>query len=350
MVTEFKPHRTATKCHIARPIAVAYDFCRTYLTPMESLMKRFMFSFPAALFGLTLFIGISTVTLASCGASGCPIQYSLQSSMAGKWGIAMDYTYINQTTLMTGSNAMDAAQSTMHHTEIETYSRFLNTHINYQITDQWGVSSTIPVVWRKHAHTHHHHGAALHDEWELSGFGDTWIDGSYSMETILWGNPLIAEAGIKLPTGVTRLRNGAGAEAEVPIQPGSGSTDYRWGLRTKLPAQFFVQYTLNGIGTDGWKTGNEIVAGVRTDGLLNPSLRLLAGLTGRYRTKADAGTTRESINSTGGKSVIADLGLEVSIMPKMTWSISSYLPIYQFVNGEQLGLGSIIQTRISVPL
>ena len=26
MVTEFKPHRTATKCHIARPIAVAYDF------------------------------------------------------------------------------------------------------------------------------------------------------------------------------------------------------------------------------------------------------------------------------------------------------------------------------------
>lgn len=322
--------------------------------------------FPAALCGLTLLTGIPSVAIASCGASGCPIQYPLKSSVAGKWGVAMDYTYINQTTLMTGSQVMDPSLSTMHHTEIETYSRILNTHINYQFTDQWGVSTTIPVVWRKHAHTHHHHGEALHDEWDLSGLGDTWIDGTYSMEnSILWGATVIAEAGIKLPTGVTRLQNGDGDEAEVPVQPGSGSTDYRWGLRTQvpvavlqnwdgqhteLPAQFFIRYTLNGIGTDGWKTGNEIVGGIRTDWSLNRSVHLVAGLTGQYRNKADAGTTGEDINSTGGKSVLADVGLEVSIMPKVSWSVLSYLPIYQSVNGEQLGLGAIIQTRVSFAL
>lgn len=333
---------------------------------MESLMKRFMSLAPTALCGLALFIGIPTGTLASCGASVCPIQYPQQPSIAGKWDIAMDYTYISQTTLMTGTQVMDPSLSTMHHTEIETYSRLLNTHINYQFSDQWGVSTTIPVVWRKHAHVHHHHGETLHDEWDLSGLGDTWIDGTYSMEnSILWGTPLIAEAGIKLPTGVTRLKNGDGDEAEVPIQPGSGSTDYRWGLRTQfpvavlrnwdgqhteLPAQFFVRYTLNGIGTDGWKTGNEIVAGIRTDWSLNRSMRLLAGLTGQYRSQAEAGTTGEDINSTGGKSLIADLGLECSIMPKVRWSVSSYLPIYQSVDGEQLGLGSIIQTRVAITL
>jgi len=320
---------------------------------------------PVTLAAMVGVFSMATAVSASCAAASCPIQSPI-TPVAGKWELSLDYSYIGQSTLMTGSDVKDPNTSTMHHTELETYTRTFAARIGYQIDAQWGISVSLPYVWRKHAHTHHHHGQSIHDEWDISGLGDTWIEGSYTENnSIIFGNSLVTEMGIKLATGLPRMKNSGGDEAEIPIQPGSGATDYRFGFRTQfpiailenwdgqhteLPAKFVTRYTLTGIGSDGWRAGDEIFAGVHTDWSLTRSISVIGGFSGIYRMKAEAGTTKEDINSTGGQSLLADLGLVITLAPRTQWSISGCVPLYQNVNGEQLGVQSIAQTRLSIQL
>ncbi|NBV42707.1 hypothetical protein EBR96_08075 [bacterium] len=161
------------------------------------------------------------------------------------------------------------------------------------------------------------------------------------------------------PTGATRLKNQENQEAEVPVQPGSGSTDYRLtlqyrfaaatirdldGLFAELPMQLTARYTWNGVGTDSWKNGDELSAAVTTQWPLTRTAQVEAGILAKYQKTAQPGTTGESVSSTGGKSVIANLGYQTALTPNLNWSISGYLPLYQYVNGQQLGVDSIIQT------
>lgn len=327
-------------------------------------MSNFFKSYPTlALIGGLL--SITTTVSASCGAAACPIHPTI-ASVPQKWTFSLDYTYIGQPTLMSGTNTKDPNSSTKHHTELETYTRTLSAQIGYQFDTNWGISATIPYIWRKHAHTHHHHGDSLHDEWDINGLGDTWIDGSYTTKnSFLFGNPLITEIGIKLATGAPRKTNDSGTEAEIPIQPGSGSTDYRVGLRTQFPiavfknldsqhselsGQFLTRYTLTGMGSDGWRAGDELLISARATWSLTRSAHVLGGLNSIYRMKAEAGTTKEDIESTGGHAVLAEVGLLLTIAPHIQWSISGWVPIYQTVNGENLGIQSIAQTGFSVQI
>lgn len=308
-------------------------------------------------------ISLSSIISASCGAASCPIHYQ-PSPISGQWDLSLDYSYVAQNQLMSGSNVKDITTSTMHHTELETYTRTLTPRIAYQIDAQWGLSVSVPYIWRKHAHIHHHHGNTFHDEWEVSGIGDSWIDGTF---TLLDGfgpkNRWIATIGVKLATGLPRMTNPDGNEAEIPIQPGSGSTDYRLGistqfpiatlqngdgLYTELPAKFFARYTLTGIGSDGWRAGDEIVTGARTDWALTQILHITGGVQWLYRMNAAAGSTGEDIAATGGQAIIGDIGVSIAVTPTMTWSISGGIPLYQTVNGEQLGIQSIAETNLSV--
>lgn len=176
---------------------------------------------------------VPSIVFASCGAAVCPI-HPASALKPGQWDFRTDYTYLGQTTLMEGGSTKDPNDSKMHHTESETHSRILRGIVSYQIDRQWGVSATVPWIWRKHAHIHHHHGKTLHEEWELSGLGDIWIDGRYSFESSFLGNSdLTVEAGIKLATGKVGQKNADGDTAETQIQTGSGSTDYRIGVNSQ---------------------------------------------------------------------------------------------------------------------
>src|SRR5690606_23070970 len=87
-------------------------------------------------------------------------------------------------------------------------------------------------------------------------------------------------AGLKLPTGVTDIKNNLGELAEVTIQPGSGSTDYIFGatisanllslptlqgdLYSAFPVNLNLSYKINNKGTLDYQYGNELQAHLST--------------------------------------------------------------------------------------
>ena len=177
--------------------------------------------------------------------------------------------------------------------------------------------------------------------------------GEYTIPFSTWeySPRLTLLAGIKFPTGKTDVANEEGEEAEITIQPGTGSWDGIFGLNfyqplfnlksitgglyTRLPLNLGLTFQVNGKGKDDYKLGSQILAHVGTEYLLFPRVNLLFQANGRWQDFADVGATAEFRSNTGGTWIFASPGLSFSFTNAFSAYSYAQLPVYQKVNGIQ---------------
>jgi hypothetical protein len=289
---------------------------------------------------LTLFV--SGGAAASCGAAFCMVNTGWHTQ--GAWtepGARFDlrYEYIDQDQPRAGSRAVGVGEIRQHHDEVRTINRNWLATLDYGLSDEWGVSATLPLIDRDHAHIHNHMGAQLHDAWSFSRMGDLRVLGrrqwraesAQAQRLDFFG----ATFGLKLPTGEQDVRNAGGDLAERTLQPGTGTTDVLLGgyFRRALAdgsswfADALAQKALR--DHDHFRPGAQlgIDLGYRRDALM-----LQLNYLHRWR---DRGSDAEPANS-GGDFLYVSPGLSFALTQAVQVYGFVQLPLYQYVNGVQL--------------
>jgi hypothetical protein len=171
--------------------------------------------------------------------------------------------------------------------------------------------------------------------------------------------------GLKASTGLTHLKNGEGEEAEVTIQPGTGSTDaiagifYRQtiasvpmfsGEFSSLPIIAGLSYQFNGVGTNEWRFGNTLLAHIGTSYQFSDNATFTLQVNGRFQGFADVGATGEPRGNTGGTWVFVSPGLNVQLNETFSAFGLFQIPVYQDVHGIQQTAKVNLQFGISADL
>jgi hypothetical protein len=144
--------------------------------------------------------------------------------------------------------------------------------------------------------------------------------------------------------------NAEGEEAEVTIQPGTGSTDgyvalnYHQAIVTvptvdgsygAMPLILGASYTFNGSGSYGYRFGNSVLAHIDTEYRVAKGGSILLPVNGRFQDYADVGTTAEPRENTGGTWVYVSPGLNILLNDALDGTVYVQLPVYQNVHGLQ---------------
>lgn len=288
---------------------------------------------------------------ANCGAATCPlISYTPVSDQ--KFELGIGYEFIRQDQVYVGTTPSEVGAIHQHHDEKQTFNTQYSISGKYSITPQWRVRVEVPIIQRTHEHIHNHHGDTIPESWNMQGLGDTTV----LLDHVFYDDErtdthFAMSAGIKFATGVTDLKNEDGDEAEVVVQPGSGSTDYNLGLffqsgmiivpnvdgnYVSLPLKTGISYFMRGVGKDGWQFGNSVIGMVGTTYILNNTISL--GLDGivKFQDKANPGSTGEKSDNTGGTWIYLAPNAEFAIAEYWSLKTMVQVPVYQNVNGIQL--------------
>ena len=289
--------------------------------------------------------------LASCGSASCPL-HSNNPLMKGSFSLRLSHEYIDQDQICVGSSKSFIGAIPQHHNEVSTLNQITSFALGYGISDFLSLDLIIPYVHREHSHIHNLEGEQELETWNFNGLGDMVLTANFSLfGGTDAGSSFNIITGFKLPTGITDAKNQDGEEAEVTIQPGTGSTDFIIGasysqrlaslptvsgsLYSALPVTFDVSYKLNTKGTDDYKIGNVLHLHLSTAYRFIEKASLLLQVNLRFQDHADIGNTDEPRENTGGKWIFVSPGLKFYLTD--AFSIYSYfqLPLYQNVNGIQ---------------
>jgi hypothetical protein len=281
---------------------------------------------------------------ASCGSASCPIDlHALNRPMKGQLTFDFSLQYIDQDQPRILTRRARVGEIPSDHEELRTINRAATLGLAYGITDLLQVSVSTPYVARTHEHIHTASGELEH--WNLHGIGDTLVQARYRFGGDFW-----AMAGVKLPTGSSTRTNGE-EPAEVPVQPGSGSTDTIVGLAYEggivratgaqgplgnsalIPLLLSATYRRNGTAHD-YTVGNELQVNAGTAYPLRSNVELLLQANARVRGRDDS-PDPEDHELTGGRFLFLSPGVRVSA-GRAAWYALIQLPLYQRVNGIQL--------------
>jgi hypothetical protein len=291
--------------------------------------------------------GMAGEAAASCGTAFCMVNTSW--NVQGAWtepGARLDlrFEYIDQDQPMSGSSKVGVGEIRKHHDEIRSVNRNTLATFDYAFNEAWGVSATLPLLDRDHAHIHNHMGAQLHDRWNFTEVGDLrvlgrrqWRSESLQAQRLdFYG----ANLGLKLPTGRQDVRNANGDLAERTLQPGTGTTDVLAGgyFRRMLgsgASWFFdalLQHPLN--SHDEFRPGARasLDLGYRHEASDRLGLMLQLNLLHRRRDKGSAAEPEDS----GGNAVFVSPGASYALSERFQGYAFLQLPLYQYVNGVQL--------------
>jgi hypothetical protein len=294
-----------------------------------------------------LAIGVAGEAAASCGSAFCMVNTNW--NVQGVWtepGSRFDlrFEYIDQDQPRAGSRKVGVGEIPQHHDEVRTINRnWLGTY-DYTFNKDWGVSATLPLVDRYHAHIHNHMGAQLFETWNFTKLGDARVLGrrQWTAESVeaqrldFFG----ATFGLKLPTGSTDVRNSEGELAERTLQPGTGTTDALFGgyFRRMLGtgsswfADALVQQPLN--SHDNFKPGRRVSLDFGYRRELGDKLGLMLQLNFLHRAR-DKGSEAEPENS-GGRFLFLSPGASYALTKDIQLYGFVQVPLYQYVNGVQL--------------
>ncbi|HSH90940.1 MAG TPA: transporter [Ramlibacter sp.] len=287
-----------------------------------------------------------TQTHASCGSAFCSLLTDWSSGAAGLGAsdfVDLRYESIDQSQPRSGSQKVAVGAIPRHHDEVSTRNRNLVANYTHNFANEWGVSITAPLAARDHFHIHNHRGARIDERWTFREAGDVSVIARYRVPAAADAAPSAGAAGflfgVKLPTGRTSIRNGAGDLAERSLQPGSGSVDAIVGAfyQKELGASssWFTQATLrHAIRGRDFKPGAQLAADIGyahsvTD-RLSVALQLNAVLKRR-----DSGPLGEPADS-GGRFLFLSPGVSYAVGESLRVYAVYQQPIYQYVNGVQL--------------
>lgn len=288
---------------------------------------------------------------ASCGSSSCPLDLNaLNAPIVGQVGFDLSWQYLDQNRPMIGTRAARIGEIETDHAEVKTLNRVITGVLAYSPAKNLQVSATVPWMSRSHVHL----AENGRESWDLSGIGDIslqsryrFVSGGQGAAAGLW---LIT--GIKLPTGAHDRRNKAGEVAELPIQPGSGTTDGIVGLSWQggtsramalagpmgnygvVPFFATATYQARTGGVNGYRIGNELQVNAGTGYPLTKDVVLLFQLNSRVQEK-DRGPDPRETAFTGGTHIYASPGLRFAVRGVGAYAIVQ-LPLYQRVNELQL--------------
>ena len=306
---------------------------------------------------------VSPYSFANCGSSSCPIDHH-SYMMPGMFRIGVSYESIKMVKLQFGTKSVSVGQIPVDHDELETLNQRTSVNADYGVSSRLSFNVMTPYIVREHSHIHHGDQGDELEHWNFSGVGDVVVHGTYVLQQSMDPEvPYFAlTAGVKLPTGATNKSNERGEQAEVTIQPGTGSFDGvaslngRFnlgtvkslnGLYTFLPLTSNITVRVNGKGKNDYRIGNEIVASFGTSVELDQRFRLLLQFNARSMGHSDVGATDEESSHTGGTWIFLTPGIGSELFSNINLFVYAQIPLYQNVNGVQQVAGVNVQAGIS---
>lgn len=294
-----------------------------------------------------LFAALAPSAAANCGSASCPIDlHALYDPNFGRWSIDLSLQYIDQ------DRTRGVAVGPVHHDEMRTINRITSVQFMHALSEGLQLGAVLPYVSRFHEHFDHHESEF--QQWQFASRGDASVMARWRLwEASQSPSTLWLTGGVKLPTGA-RHKSAFGEEAEVTIQPGTGSVDetvgVTWSTRfarntaasgpmghaTLIPLFASASYRLNGRGTERYRRGNEMQASVGTELPLGNRFSILGQINGRWQSKDDVGDTDENREQTGGSFLYASPGLRVALPHGYSVFAVIQLPLRQEANGIQL--------------
>ena len=296
---------------------------------------------------------------ANCGAEGCPLTPQGAEFSTGRFSFGMSYQSYVQDRHWDGTSEISAAQALAiegglgHIVEQETRTKMWTMQAHVQLMPRLRLDVSLPYVDRIHRHALAHHTAFfIPSQWHMTGLGDGSALASWTLPWL--SSPATGEftlqAGVKLPTGQTKVDEVGGESPEAAARPGSGSTDllagvqYRRGIsvrslhgdRATLPVSLAASMRWNGRGTDDYRMGDEWDVFASTAYPLTRHLRLTALATATGHARDETGNTDAEPHSTGSVAFYAAPGLMVDLGPGMALFASQQLRLYEHTNGVQL--------------
>jgi len=286
----------------------------------------------------------------ACASCGCILSTDWDAQgISGAAGIRLDlrYDYLDQKQYRSGSNktSKSAVDGQGNEVEDKTTNHYVTAGIDYSPSRDWGVNVQVPYIDRSHGTFGGGEGesSSLHDSGPLitshtKSIGDVKVIGRY----LISGYNLGLQLGVKLPTGDYKKNFDNGDPLDRGLQPGSGTTDllvgaYHFGSINKdwdYYAQAMAQIPTN--TKDGYQPGNSLNVNFGIRYLLNdfitPQLQINTKVSGRDSEDGNAATGQDS----GGTLVYLSPGVTVNVQKDLKFYGFVQLPIYQYVNGNQL--------------
>jgi len=288
------------------------------------------------LFCILIFTRISE---ASCGSSNCSFEPHATQTQK-KWSLGLAYEEINLNHPFIGDQGASIGAISQHHDEIQTINKLWTISLSGPLTPQWGLSIDLPLVSRQHQHVHNHHGHAIFSAWDYTGWGDLSVGAHYMILDPSSPQKIAFSAILKLPTGVTSLKNASGEEAEISIQPGSGSYDTTWGISydngQDLPLFVSTFYTFFGNGSLGWRFGNKWALNIGSRYTFSHQYSGELQINTVAQNKSDAGSTGEPTSTTGGTIVYLTPILKAALWNGLDAYVLGQFPLYRNVNSIQI--------------
>ncbi len=131
----------------------------------------------------------------------------------------VSYQYIDQNQPRVGNDYVSVGAISRHHDEIRTLNRATTGRATYRFANAWSVSAALPYIERFHAHIHNRLGVPEYERWEYNGIGDLEVDGLRAFGGGQSRSRYFATIGVKMPSGVTDVRNEEGDQPEPAARP-----------------------------------------------------------------------------------------------------------------------------------
>lgn len=312
------------------------------------------------LFAALVFLSTSPLR-AGCGSSSCPLDLNnLNLPAARHFALDLSLQYIDQDQPRAGTENVGVGEISAHHDEVRTINRITTAALTWAASERLHVTATLPFISRAHQHLASSHGHAtistqhnvVPESWDIRGIGDLSL---VARAEVLQHDParhsgLWLIGGVSLPTGADDVENDAGEVGELPIQPGSGTTDGIAGLawqggvvrRSTVQGEMgdfaVLPYFLSAVYRvrtgSGDRLGNELQLSAGSAYPLTRHFEALLQLNARVRSR-DRMEDPEEAELSGGRYLYASPGLRVSYREAAFYAIAQ-IPLYQDVNAIQL--------------
>ncbi len=275
---------------------------------------------------------------ANCGAEGCPLVRDGFGAAPRRFAFDLRYQDVTQDKLWDGTSEASlagviAASDVHGEVELFTHTRSWVGEARAKITDRLRITATLPYVNREHRHWLRHtagYNPLFLDTWKFQGFADATVLAHFQALRTRGGTLLTLQGGAKLPSGRTHVPDetqtkfGFASTLEPSARPGTGSTDWiagglasqRLPWKSALPLAGSVIMRFNNKGTDDFKIGNELQAGLSGGYAPMDRLTLLAQVNySGHGSDVSANATETA--HTGMKSLYVTPGVTVRVSPAL---------------------------------
>ena len=299
-------------------------------------MRALRLGFVAALVAVSV---VPSIARATCGAESCPLVRGGMGEGAERFAFDLRFQEVTQDRFWSAgheSSLEEVLTDAEAHGEVELYTRTRAwvAEVRASLTDRLTGVVTLPYVDREHRHMIRHtpvYNPQFVDTWKYQGLGDATVLGQFAALRGTTGASLVLLGGVKLPTGRRHVpheaRDNLGFEStlEPSARPGSGSTDWLVGAtgsapmpwRRALPLAVSVLGRINTKGTDDYRVGNELQAGLSGGWQAHERLALLGQLNFAAH-GSDVSAEPGEASHSGMRALFLTPGLSVGVAPGLS--------------------------------